>query len=198
MLASVAPIEARLDEPGTNPGECYDMGAPFAVHHAGKLAINSPSVTVEPPRNHCVVTLGDNTDLFVLRYTPFSNNPLSSLDKVTSSVDLAAEIHERHLDKLQGLDLVPWFTDMRTGTPAIDARPGIFIMQHLLPPHADLGLSDNADRYARVLRLSQYLRWVEINNEPAYLYDLDDSDQYSKIDSEIVLHDVEPLYRSRL
>lgn len=197
MAVSALKMELQLSGPEDSLGGCFDEGAPFDLRHAGKIVTPDPLQVGAPPRNHCLVTQSGTAGLFLLRYTPLCNNFLSSLDKVTSSPDIAAELHERHLNKLGSLGLYPWFTDIRPGTPVIDDRPGLFIIQRLLPDDADIGLSKDDDCELMELRLSQYLSWVSANREPAFLYDIDEADQYSHVGSDIVLHDVEPLYTTR-
>lgn len=199
MAAAVYQLEIRLGDPLPDES-CYETSSPFDVEHAGKLVthplyLRSPAAPL-PPRNHCLVSQGKGGEPRLLRFTPLWDNHLTSLGLVTHSLDVAAELHQRHLEKLGEVGLHPWFTDLGTGGRSLSHDAGIFILQDLLPSDADVGLSRDSDCELMEIRLSRYLSWARANNEPCYLYDIDEADQYSRVGPDIVLHDVEPNYIS--
>lgn len=190
LVVNVSPLELGQ--------VCFDETAPFPVTHAGKLTI--PTGTDEeyypeeykPPRNHCVVQQNDGSGLAITRFTPqiFFN----ALCLKLGTVDLVAELHERHLKNLDKLGLHPWFEAVASGSHPNWDDGGIYVLQDLLPQDAQIGITGFNDLSALAIRVSQYHNWVRDNNEPAYLADIERGDQVSKIGSMIVLHDIEPLY----
>lgn len=192
---------------------CFDVGSPFTdVTHAGKLentATDARYIAKRPPFNHCVVDIVDGS-LGVIRFTPFRTAHLNrhgrnlirnqgafELANVLPTPDDAIEMHMRHLAKLGQLGLRPWLREIRSGT-ATDIAPtlGIFTLQDVLPEGHQTGLY-GTDYHAVVAQAATaYRKWAESNNEPGYLYDIGSSPQFSIVEGELVLHDVEPLYAS--
>jgi hypothetical protein len=180
--------------------ECYDAHSPFGyLRHAGKLVLPADLrdkylQDFPPPKNHCVVYLGTGSALGVLRFYPFTLNDYR-VNKALGAPERIIDIHKRHLQKLAEFGLRPWIRDMALGShPSAPGGGGLYILQDVLPPNAEVGLSSWEDRLAMTLSVSQYQGWAHENKEPACMVDIQGEDQASKVGSTIYLHDVEPDY----
>lgn len=150
--------------------------------------------------------MAGNGDYALVRFTEFhttnsvyarSVGILSLSDFAATPAD-AARIHAVHLDKLTEVGLSPWYVDVQAVENTHEPnRSGIYILQKLLPP-GSVPLPLTSTRYnALKPGVSRYKEWVLETEQPIFLYDIEDPDQGSRLpDDTVVLHDVEPLYRS--
>jgi hypothetical protein len=189
----------------TDGERCIDRGNPCGAVHAGKLQL--PYRRLETPRNHCVIRYPNSSnddEYYLLRLTPHNQDfCMLKTDDCCPAVhtsEQVADLHARHLKFLGKAGLRPWIHQMQTEIcPDFDENQsaGIFIEQKLLPEGSETVANTRENWELIHKRLREY--YTLATDEPMQLYDLASPKQYSRLpDDEVVLHDVEPLYRQHL